>query len=75
VSASLIEMLLSGFAYVAFSYALGLWVKYLRQKPKGPEGGEGPKETPPTLDLPPGVEWYSDSLNKPKERVPSHLGF
>ncbi|MEY2705860.1 MAG: hypothetical protein RL407_1922, partial [Bacteroidota bacterium] len=53
------------------SYALGLWVKYLRQKPKGPGGGEGPKETPPTLDLPPGVEWYSDSLNKPKELVQS----
>jgi len=75
VGSSVLDMLVCGFAYVAISYALGLWVKRLRQKPKGPDDGERPKETSPTLDLPPGVEWYSDSLKKPKERVPSQLGY
>jgi hypothetical protein len=62
MSPSLLQLLLCGLAYILLSYLIGRWCKPASAGlPYGDEGDGGKAEdTPPRLDLPPGVSWPTD---------------
>ena len=63
MSPSLLQLLLCGLAYVLLSYLIGRWCKPVSAGlPRGDdEDGGKAEDTPPKLDLPPGVSWPTDS--------------
>jgi hypothetical protein len=71
MSPSLIQLLLCGLAYVLLSYLIGRWCKPVRAGISRGDDGEGGKEedTPPRLDLPPGVCWPTDA----ERQLPAEL--
>ncbi|MCH7402477.1 hypothetical protein ACFOUP_17350 [Belliella kenyensis] len=68
MSSLLVDLILLGLAYVVLIYIVATLTKPHAQKGKNKgEDGEGGVEdyTPPKIDLPPGVIWYSE-LEKSK---------
>jgi hypothetical protein len=62
MSPSLLQLLLCGFVYVLLSYLIGRWCKPVSAGLPRTDDGDGGKaeDTPPRLDLPPGVSWPTD---------------
>lgn len=61
MSPSLLQLLLCGLAYVLLSYLIGRWCKPVSSGPQGGKDGGKEEDTPPLLDLPPGVSWPTES--------------
>ena len=61
MSPSLLQLLLCGLAYVLLSYLIGRWCKPVSFGLQ--DGGDGriKEETPPLIDLPPGVSWPTEN--------------
>ncbi|MCE7057887.1 hypothetical protein LZF95_24600 [Algoriphagus sp. AGSA1] len=73
MSSLVIDLILCGLAYVILIYVMATMTKNSMKKGGNNEDeGDGGVEdyTPPKIDLPPGVEWPSDS---PKSRLPESL--
>jgi hypothetical protein len=64
MSATLIDLLLCGLAYVVISYFLGVWSKSRLKRTSNSDDSEGGDfdSRPPVLDLPPGISWPEEEL-------------
>lgn len=75
MSSLVIDLILCGLAYVILIYVMATMTKNsLRKGGRSEDDGDGGVEdyTPPKIDLPPGVQWPSDS---PKSRIPEPVEF
>ena len=75
MSSLVIDLILFGLAYVILIYVMATMTKRsLKKGDNSEDDGDGGVEdfTTPTLDLPPGVQWPSDS---PKSRIPEPVEF
>ncbi|SFU10656.1 hypothetical protein SAMN04489724_4029 [Algoriphagus locisalis] len=75
MSSLVIDLVLFGLAYVILIYLMATMTKNsIKKKGSGEDDGDGGIEdfTPPKIDLPPGVQWPSDS---PKSRRPEPVEY
>ena len=75
MSSLVIDLMLCGLAYVILIYVMATMTNNsLKKGRRRDDDGDGGIEdfTPPKIDLPPGVQWPSDS---PKSRIPEPVDF
>jgi hypothetical protein len=75
MSSLVIDLILCGLAYVILIYVMATMTNNsLKKRGGSQDDGDGGIEdlTPPKIDLPPGVQWPSDS---PKSRMPEPVDF
>lgn len=76
MSSLIIDLMLCGLAYVVLIYFMATMTNNaMRRRGNRDDEGDGGIEdyTPPTIDLPPGVIWPSDSPKAPK--IPETLEY
>lgn len=75
MSSLVVDLILFGLAYVLLIFVMATMTnKSIRKGGNREDDGDGGIEdfTPPKIDLPPGVQWPSDS---PKKRTPEPVEF